>query len=233
MAFYLDESAFYFPHPNLSDESGLLCMGGNMSVNSLILSYKYGIFPWFNQDSPILWWSPNPRAVLFPNEIKISKSMRPYFNQRKFQISYDHQFQRIIEECAHKFRKGQESTWITDEVMQAYCDLHDAGYAHSVEVYIDSMLVGGLYGVGLHRVFYGESMFAHMSNASKFGFISLVKELQRANFSVIDCQQNTGHLNSLGSRVISRDEFLKILKQDAIADPYYLFWNELKERGIH
>ena len=200
-----------FPHPNLSDPDGLLAIGGDLSPERLLLAYKNGIFPWFNPGEIYLWWSPDPRFVLFPKDLKVSKSMRPYFNQKKFEVKYDTCFEKIIKHCSESKRKGQRGTWITDEMIKAYMRLHEMGWAHSVEVFEGDKLVGGLYGIAMGQVFFGESMFAKVNNASKFGFISLVEKLIEHGFTLIDCQQETPHLGSLGAISISRDKFLDLM----------------------
>ena len=213
--YWLSEDKLYFPPAYLTNEEGILAIGGDLSPERLLLAYKHGIFPWFNPNDPIIWWSPDPRFVLFPNELKVSKSMRPYFNQQKFQVTVDQQFEEVMRACQTQRRDRQSGgTWITEGMVEGYVQLHQKGYAHSIEVWDQDKLVGGLYGIGLGKVFYGESMFAKSSNASKFGFISLVKKLQELDFVVIDCQQETKHLTSLGGRSIPRMEFLKILQQN-------------------
>ena len=209
---YWLQEELIFPHPNHSDPDGLLAIGGDLSPRRLILAYKNGIFPWFNPGEVFLWWSPDPRFVLFPDELKVSKSMRPYFNQKKFTVKYDTCFTEVMKQCSEAKRKGQAGTWITDEMIDAYTQLHDLGWAHSVEVYEGGELVGGLYGIALGSVFFGESMFAKRSNASKFGFISLVRNLVRHGFTLIDCQQETKHLASLGATSIPRSEFLEMME---------------------
>lgn len=217
--FWLPETDFEFPPAELASPEGLLAVGGNLSSHSLLQAYTQGIFPWFNPEDPILWWSPNPRFVLFPNELIVARSMRPYFNQQRFQVTYDRFFERVMRACAQTWRKGQgHATWISEEMIEAYTELHRQGYAHSVEVWQEEALVGGLYGIALGKVFFGESMFAHVSNASKFGFITLVKRLQESGCQIIDCQQQTGHLASLGARSIPRKEFQQLLSRYA-ADP--------------
>ena len=214
--FWLSDDEISFPHPELANEDGILAVGGDLSQERLLLAYSIGLFPWFNPDDPILWWSPDPRFVLFPDELKVSKSMRPYFNQKKFKVSFDQDFRAVISACQQQRRIGQGGgTWITDEMIEAYCKLNEEGYAHSVEVWQDDELVGGLYGVSLGKIFFGESMFAKVSNASKFGFISLVKKLVALDFELIDCQQKTRHLQSLGGRSISRKEFLGFMKKNS------------------
>lgn len=214
--YLLSEEEISFPHPSLSTSEGILAVGGDLSPQRLLLAYQNGIFPWYNKDEPILWWSPNPRFVLFPEELKVSKSMRPYFNKKKFTISLDHCFERVMRACQLSSRKGQGGeTWITEEMISAYVRLHELGFAHSVEVWKEKELVGGLYGLALGNCFFGESMFTTVSNASKFGFISIVRILQAKGFVIIDCQQETHHLGSLGARPIERKIFLDTLKEHA------------------
>jgi len=210
--FWLKEDSIIFPHPELANEDGILAVGGDLSIERLVYAYSIGLFPWFNPSDPILWWSPDPRFVLFPEELKISKSMRSYFNQKKFSVTFDQCFEEVITTCAHHKRRGQGGTWISKKMITAYCDLHKAGWAHSVEVWKGEELVGGLYGVAIGKVFFGESMFTKVSNASKFALISLVKVLEKQNFNLIDCQQPTNHLASLGARSIRRHEFLELLR---------------------
>ncbi len=224
--FRLPENELVFPDPHLS-EDGLLAVGGDLSAGRLILAYNSGIFPWYNPGEPILWWSPDPRFVLFPEDLKVSKSMRPYFNQSKFTITFDQHFQDVMTNCQATKRKGQGGTWITEEMIDGYCRLHQLGYAHSVEVWKGKDLVGGLYGIGLGKVFFGESMFAKVSNASKFGFISLVRKLRQKGFILIDCQQETKHLGSLGAKGISREEFLSYLAKNADSDSLIGNWEVL------
>ncbi len=198
-----------FPDPRLTSKEGILAVGGDLSVERLIIAYKIGLFPWFNPEDPILWWCPDPRFVIFPDEIKVSKSMRPYFNQKKFRVSFDTAFEEVIKGCQQTPRKGQSGdTWLTDEMMQSYLSLHELGICHSVEVWKGDQLVGGLYGISLGKCFFGESMFARERNASKMGFITLVKELEKRDFWLVDCQQGTDHLISMGARGIDRDMFL-------------------------
>ncbi len=212
--FWLPDNELNFPDPSLADQDGILAIGGDLSPERLILAYRHGIFPWFNPGEPYLWWSPDPRFVLFPKELKIAKSMRPYFNQKRFEVTIDTDFRAVIRNCQTNNRSGQYGgTWITDEMLEAYCKLHELGYAHAVSVWDDGALVGGLYGVALGKVFFGESMFTKMSNASKFGFITLVKELEKRDFQLIDCQQQTRHLASLGAIAIPREVFLDLLEK--------------------
>ena len=201
-----------FPDPLRTNGEGPACFGGDLSPERLFNAYRLGFFPWFAEGEPILWWHPDPRCVLYPENLRISKSMRPYFNQEKYYVSYDRQFRRVMEECRALYRPGQWGSWITDELIEGYVGLHKLGIAHSVEVYEADQLVGGLYGISLGRVFFGESMFFKRPNASKFGFISLVRRLADRGYHLIDCQQETAHLLSLGARSIPRTQFLSHLE---------------------
>ena len=204
----------YFPAQNAADEYGVLAIGGDLSPERLIFAYENGIFPWYSEDEPITWFCPDPRFVLFPKEIKIAKSMHSLFNSQRFRVTYDTHFEEVMRNCSAISRKGQTGTWIIEDMINAYTDLHKMGIAHSVEVWESDDLVGGLYGIALGKVFFGESMFAKVSNASKFGFITLVKKLIADGFQLIDCQQETPHLASLGAKAISRELFLNILKEN-------------------
>lgn len=215
----------WFPDVEESTEEGIVAVGGDLSVERLILAYSKGIFPWYSSDkSPILWWSPDPRFVLFPENLIVSKSMRPYFNQNKFQVTWDQNFEDVIINCQKIDREDQPGTWITSKMLASYIQLHKKGYAHSVEVWLGNELVGGLYGISLGKVFFGESMFAKVSNASKFGFISLVKQLKQKGFLLIDCQQETKHLESLGAAAIKRKDFIEFLKNNEIEETYLGSW---------
>lgn len=200
----------------LREPNGLLAVGGDLSPERLLEAYSKGIFPWFNADEPILWWSPNPRMVLFPDEIKISRSLRKTLKKNHYQIRTDGSFTQVMHACASP-RKGQAGTWIHPEMIAAYTALHDMGLAHCVETWMDGELVGGLYGVALGQVFFGESMFSCVPDASKIALVHLAKQLQRWEFGLIDCQVKTGHLTSLGAREISRCEFSQQLDRH-IAD---------------
>ncbi len=211
----------------MADHNGILAVGGDLSPERLLTAYTWGIFPWFNEGEPIIWWSPDPRFVLFPDELKVSKSMRPYFNQKKFTVTLDTQFEAVMRGCQTTPRQWQYGgTWITEDMVAAYVRLHELGYAHSVEVWKAEELVGGLYGVALGKVFFGESMFARETNASKFGFITIVKKLQEKGFQLIDCQQETNHLRSLGARAIDRKEFLAILQKNQAEETLVGRWRD-------
>ncbi|MFT6795107.1 MAG: leucyl/phenylalanyl-tRNA--protein transferase [Maribacter sp.] len=202
-----------FPDVEKANKEGLLAVGGDLSPERLLLAYKNGIFPWFNEESLILWWSPDPRMVLFPEQIKVSKSMRKVLRDQTFRLTQNTCFERVMEYCATVKREQQEGTWITKEMRDAYLSLHDRGIAKSYEVWEDDTLVGGLYGVDLGTIFCGESMFSLKTNASKFAFIKLAEDLKERNYQLIDCQLYTDHLASLGAEEIPRKEFLKLLKR--------------------
>lgn len=205
------EERIQFPDPEHSDEDGILCTGANLSPGVLLSAYSQGIFPWFSQDDPILWWSPNPRFVLFPGEIRVSQSMIKVLRKGTFTLTLDRDFRAVIEACAAAPRRGQNGTWITPGMVEAYVCLHDLGYAHSVEAWKDGKLSGGLYGVSLGRLFCGESMFSRVSNASKAALIALAWKLGEEGFPVIDSQVHTDHVASLGGREIPRSEYLSRL----------------------
>ena len=198
-----------FSNPREASKDGLIGVGGDLSVERLLLAYKKGIFPWFEKDQPILWWSPDPRFVLFPEKLKVSKSMKQVLRNSDFQVTVNKDFNKVIEECSQINRNGQSGTWITNDMVEAYIQFHKLGYAKSVEVWLNNELVGGLYGVDLgNGVFCGESMFTKVSNASKVGFITFIKN---TNYKLIDCQVYTNHLESLGAEEITRDGFLNYL----------------------
>lgn len=229
--FWLDDESLDFPAPELATPEGIIAVGGDLSPERLLTAYSEGIFPWFNEGDPILWWSPDPRFVLFPDELVVSRSMRPYFNQKKFQVTFDRDFEGVMRNCQQSNRNGQSGdTWITEDMIRAYVQVHDMGYAHSVEVWQDEELVGGLYGISMGKIFFGESMFAKVSNASKYGFITLVQKLREKGFILIDCQQQTQHLGSLGARPISRKSFLQSLeenkKQETLTGSWAQFFAE-------
>lgn len=210
MYFLTDE--LVFPPVDNANVEGLLAVGGDLSPERLLLAYQSGIFPWFDNDSIILWWSPDPRMILYPNEIKISKSMRKVIRDNKFTLTVNTCFKEVLEHCSSVPRAGQDGTWITEEMKNAYIELYKRGIATSYEVWEKDKLVGGLYGVDLGHIFCGESMFSLTSNASKFAFIKLAQELQAKEYNIIDCQLHTDHLESMGAKEISRKEFVKFLK---------------------
>lgn len=202
----------FFPSVNLASPEGIVAIGGDLSPERLLLAYRSGIFPWFEDDEPILWWSPPERMVLFFEDLKISKSMRNILNRNTFKITFNTAFREVITNCRTIKRDGQPGTWITNEMVEAYCRLHDLGYAKSVEVWQEDKLVGGLYGVDMGTIFCGESMFSKVSNASKIAFIALAKHLEKENYKLLDCQVHNDHLESLGAVEILREDFLAILK---------------------
>ncbi len=201
-----------FPPTDRAARSGLLAVGGDLSPGRLLAAYREGIFPWFSEGEPILWWSPDPRFVLFPGELRVSRSMRQFLKKGAVRITFDRAFREVIAACRRP-RPDQEGTWITPEMQEAYCALHEYGYAHSVEVWHGDALVGGLYGVSLGRIFFGESMFSSLPNASKAALITLVERLRERGFALIDCQVETAHLASLGARPIPRREFGACLRK--------------------
>jgi len=210
-----------FPDLHHADHDGLLAMGGDLSVDTLVSAYAQGIFPWFNEGQPILWWSPNPRLVLYPDQIKISRSLRKNI-KNKYQVTCNQAFDKVIHACAlrgHEEASSQESTWITQEMHQAYIKLHKAGYAHSIETWHQNELIGGLYGVCLGQVFFGESMFSRKPDASKTALAYLCEHLKNKHFRLIDCQVASDHLFSLGAVEISRNEFLAALVDININEP--------------
>lgn len=206
---YLLTDKIEFPDVSLASFDGLLAYGGDLSVERLILAYSKGIFPWYEKGEPILWWSPDQRFVLFPEELKVSKSLQKTIRKNEFKITMNKAFRDVMTSCAQTKRKGQRGTWITLEMIESYCKLHELGLATSVEVWQNNNLVGGLYGIDLNNgVFCGESMFSHVSNASKVGFVSFV---ENSKFKLIDCQLHTKHLENFGAKHISRDSFIKLL----------------------
>jgi len=212
MSLWVLDNELSFPPVETSQPDGLLAIGGDLSVERLLLAYKKGIFPWYEGEY-ILWWCPDPRFVLFPDELNISRSMKKLMKKEKFDFTINTSFEKVIGNCKTINRKGQEGTWITDEVKKAYTILHLKGHAHSAETWRNDELVGGLYGVLIGKVFFGESMFTKQSNASKFAFIKYVQYLQTKNVQLVDCQVYTKHLESLGARMIERDYFLRLLKK--------------------
>lgn len=211
MIFRLDDR-LVFPDPKLAESDGLLAVGGDLSVDRLLLAYQHGIFPWYSDDTPILWYSPHERFVLYPSQIKISKSMRQVMRSGRFAITKNKAFEQIIKACSTAPREGQDGTWITDDMQQAYINLHQSGYAHSYEVWHEGKLAGGLYGIHAGKVFCGESMFSRVSNASKAALVFLCQQEQ---YQLIDCQMHTEHLESMGGRFISRADYLDILQSGA------------------
>ncbi len=213
-----------FPNPILAEPDGLLAIGGDLSVSRLLAAYRQGIFPWCRQWGQLLWFSPDPRMVLFPSELRVSKSMKTLLHRGHFRVTFDTQFEAVMRACQTTTRTDQNGSWIDDEFITAYTQLHKLGWAHAVEVWQEDTLVGGLYGIAMGRCFFGESMFSTVSNASKFGFITLVQWLQAQGYILIDCQAETPHLASLGAKNIPRDEFLAILVQNQCANTHTERW---------
>jgi len=215
MPIYQLNESLVFPHPSLANEDGILAVGGDLTIERLLLAYQNGIFPWYNEGEPIIWWSPDPRFVLFPEKIRITKSTRQSIRNAGFSVTFDTQFEQVIRNCKHVKRgKQPHGTWITEDMLNAYNNIHRAGFAHSVEVWKENELVGGLYGISIGKCFFGESMFHKASNASKIALIHLTLNLHRHGFWLIDCQQETDHLKRLGAEAISRSEFLQLLEKN-------------------
>ena len=207
-----------FPPPELAEENGLLAIGGDLSESRILLAYSMGIFPWYSKEDPLLWWSPDPRLVLFPNELKLSRSLRQTINKETFRVTLDTAFGQVIRACAEVHNNEKGGTWITEEMIESYTALHRSGYVHSIECWLGDELAGGLYGVSLGSAFFGESMFAKESNSSKVAFAALIRQLTKWNFDLIDCQVTTPHLISLGAREIPRSAFMYLLK-NALTKP--------------
>ena len=212
MSLFALDHRIYFPPVDLSEPDGLLAIGGDLSTERLLTAYKLGIFPWYEGNTP-LWWCPDPRFVLFPSELKVSKSMKVLLKRNAFTFTVNRNFAGVIHACKQTPRRGQDGTWITDEVEHAYIRLHRLGHAHSAEAWLGDELVGGLYGIRMGKVFFGESMFSLMDNASKYAFISYVGLLRSEGVELIDCQVHTQHLENLGARMLPRADFIALLKQ--------------------
>jgi leucyl/phenylalanyl-tRNA--protein transferase len=209
---YFLSKELYFPPVSEASSEGILAVGGDLSTERLLLAYRNGIFPWFEEDEPILWWCPPQRMVINPKDYKIAKSLRNILNRKIFEVTYNQNFTEVITYCQTIKRKGQKGTWITDSMHEAYLKLHHLGIAKSIEVWQEDKLVGGLYGVDLGKVFCGESMFSKVPNASKVAFVSLIDKLKQENYLLLDCQVHNNHLEKLGAFEITRENYLKILK---------------------
>ena len=209
----LDKNSYIFPDPNFANDKGILAYGGDLSPSRIMTAYLNGIFPWYNDTDPILWWSPNPRCILDLEDFKISKSLEKKINKKQFEIKFDNNFKQVMQECKNINRDNQKGTWIQDEMIEAYTQIHKMGFAHSFEAYEKNELVGGGYGVSIGNIFCGESMFAKKTDASKVALYFLVKRLKEKGFSFIDCQVPTPHLLSLGAKLINRREFLILVKK--------------------
>lgn len=224
----LSPHSYIFPNPKEASDEGLLAYGGDLSSSRILAAYRNGIFPWFNENDPILWWSPNPRMLLYPKSFKTSKSFARVIRNGDFRVTFDQSFEAIIKNCAITPRHGQEGTWILDSIQEAYIKLHHEGYAHSVEVWLDDKLVGGLYGISLGKVFFGESMFSHISNASKIAFRALSDVLEGRGYHFIDCQMKTDHLASMGAIEVPRDDYLNQLDTALQCDSDLGYWNNFQ-----
>ncbi len=225
MPIYFLTDAIYFPHASEALEDGLLAMGGDLSSKRILKAYENGIFPWYSEGSPILWWSTDPRMVLFPDDLKISKSLQQVINSKKFEVRFDTNFKAVIDHCSMVPRKDQDGTWITREMQNAYCKLHNEGFCHSVETYYDGKLVGGLYGISIGKAFFGESMFFLQRDASKVALYHLVEKLKGWDFEIIDAQQETSHMKSMGARLVERRQFLDLLSLAVKSDSHVGLWS--------
>lgn len=213
MSIHVLDEKIWFPPVESTIGNGLLAVGGDLSTERLLLAYKSGIFPWYDDDLP-LWWSPDPRFVLFPEKLKISKSMRSVLNSDKFEYRMNTAFEDVVTHCKNIYRKDQDGTWINDDIIKNYTKLFKMGYAFSAEAWQENELVGGLYGIKINKMIFGESMFSKASNASKFAFISFIQSIGNENIRLIDCQVYTPHMESLGAEMITRKELIKILNEE-------------------
>jgi leucyl/phenylalanyl-tRNA--protein transferase len=221
------EESLEFPAVEESTDEGIVAIGGNLSPGVLLSAYRQGIFPWFNEGDDILWWSPDPRFVLFTEKLKVSSSMKKEIRKKKYEVLLDRNFEEVIRACRNSIRRGQGGTWITEDMISSYTELNRLGFTHSIEVRKDGVLLAGLYGVCLGKVFFGESMFTTVSNGSKTGFILLALYLKDKGFSIIDCQSHTNHLESLGAENIPRKDFYRILKDELAFPDLIGNWNLL------
>jgi leucyl/phenylalanyl-tRNA--protein transferase len=229
---YLGENQrVVFPPPEEADAEGLVAVGGNLSPGVLLSAYTQGVFPWYSAGEPVLWWSPDPRFVLYPDQLHLPKSLRRTLNRDVFTFTLDRAFTKVITACSVAPRRGQVGTWITDAMIDGYVTLHELGYAHSLEVWQGETLAGGLYGVSLGGMFFGESMFARVSDASKAGFVTLVRVLEERGFDCVDCQMYTAHLDRFGARELPRGEFLALLSRSLERPTLRGDWQE--EIGTH
>ena len=217
MPVFLLSDKIDFPPPHLAPKDGLLAVGGDLSQKRLLLAYSMGIFPWFSDNEPIIWWSPDPRLVLYPRDLRVSRTLKKIIKKNMFHITMDSAFDQVINQCAQTRLQNNEGTWLVKDMIDAYCKLHESGFAHSVEVWYNNKLAGGLYGVSLGRCFFGESMFTRVSNASNVALFKLVEYLKKFSFDMIDCQVSTEHLKRFGASEISRSRFLEQLRKSLIA----------------
>ncbi|ETR73461.1 MAG: Leucyl/phenylalanyl-tRNA--protein transferase [Candidatus Magnetoglobus multicellularis str. Araruama] len=221
----LDQNIFGFPDPNHAERDGLIAFGGDLSPERLLAAYSQGIFPWYSSGEPILWWSPDPRLILYPHKFHISKSLTKTIRKNNYQVTMDQAFDLVVSECANVRKDRGSETWITDEMMKAYHKLFEMGFAHSVETWMDNRLAGGLYGVSLGRMFFGESMFYRKANGSKIALVALVAFARAYEFDLIDCQMDTSHLRSLGAENIPRRDFLQLLEKTLKQDHLQGRWS--------
>jgi leucyl/phenylalanyl-tRNA--protein transferase len=232
---WLHPTTLRFPDTStaLDEPDGLLAAGGDLSPERLVAAYKQGVFPWFSQEDPILWWSPNPRCVLFPEKVHISRSMRKHLKKGCYRVTFDEAFIQVIQACAST-REETTGTWISPEMQEAYIELHQQGIAHSVEVWENEQLIGGLYGLGIGKLFFGESMFSFRASASKIAFIALCQQLKAWGYPLIDCQVHNDHLESLGATTIPRDEFIHYIRQyvETETDHFWRFDQQNVTLGI-
>ncbi len=231
--YQLNDEDCFFPPADRANKDGLLAFGGDLSPQRLVVAYANGIFPWYNENEPLLWWSLDPRLIIRPGEMRVSKSLRRTIRSGKFEVRIDTNFREVMLHCAATPRKGQDGTWIQDEMVDAYCELHNLGIAHSFEAYQDDELVGGLYGVSIGKVFFGESMFHSVTDASKVAFYHLHQFLQEHDFKLIDCQQETSHLMSLGAYSIPRKDFLEELKVLTVGPTLVGNWGTGKTEALY
>ena len=226
MPVFLLSDKIAFPPPHLAIRDGLLAVGGDLSQERLLLAYHMGIFPWFSDDEPIMWWSPDPRLVLYPQEIRVSKTLKKIIKKNMFQMTMDSAFVQVLESCAQVRLQNNEGTWINKDMIDAYCKLHESGFAHSMEAWYKGELAGGLYGVSLGRCFFGESMFTRVSNASSVALFKLVEYLKKLSFDMIDCQVTTEHMIRFGAREIPRASFLEQLEKSLKVPTLRGNWSE-------
>ncbi len=222
----LSRYTFAFPNPRYAPDEGLLAYGGDLTSHRLLTAYKKGIFPWYSEGDPILWWSPNPRLLLYPQNFKLRKSFRRVLRSGKFSVTFDRHFAEVIHHCATVPRKGQESSWILPEIIEAYSRLHEEGFAHAIEVHLEGKLVGGLYGIAYGKAFFGESMFSLVSDASKVAFKALSDVLGSRGYDFIDCQMKTDHMVGLGAQVVGRDTFLDALEVAITKETDFGKWHD-------
>jgi leucyl/phenylalanyl-tRNA--protein transferase len=234
MPVFLLSDKVAFPPPHFATPEGLLAVGGDLSQERLLCAYRTGIFPWYSEDEPILWWSPDPRLILYPSTLHVSRTLKKILNKKVFTVTIDRAFEEVITACAQTRLQNREGTWIVDDIHDAYCRLHLSGYAHSVETWKDGRLVGGLYGVSLGRCFFGESMFSRVDNASSIALVALVRYLEALSFDFIDCQVTTAHLKRFGACEIPRSRFLKELRHALAAHTLMGQWNihPLADAGV-